>query len=220
VGHANRKLYAVRDVEGGDGTPKRKGQLVTHIRSLLACLVLIGLAGSASASSKARGPFPYVQSGPDGVFYARCVPAQGGKGPGSTKIFRVRAEQDELLDSYDWYAQAGVVLGWSPIEGKVAVMRVHREEREAAKPAAGQAEVSFYLGGKLLKSYTSRELVELGAEEPMTRQGYEGANYKVVGCEQVPGTNRYLFVIEGKGKRRISFDIVTGNCEPAPVKCG
>jgi hypothetical protein len=160
-----------------------------------------------------------VQSGPDGVFYARCVPAADGKGPGSTNIFRVRAEKDELVDSYDWYAQGGVVLGWSPIEGKVAVMRVHRGERDAGKPAAGQAEVSFYLGGKLLKSYTTRELVELGAEESMTRQGH-GANYKVVGCEQVPGTNRYLFVIEGKGGRRISIDIITGNPEPVAVKCG
>jgi hypothetical protein len=193
---------------------------VTHFRGFFACLVILGLATSASARSKARNPFPYVQSGPDGVFYARCVPAADGKGPGSTKIFRVRAENDELVDSYDWYARDGVVLGWSPIEGKVAVMRVHRGERDAGKPAAGQAEISLYLGGKLLKSYTTQELVELGAEESMTRHGHDGANYKIVGCEQVPGTNRYLFVIEGNGGRRIRFDIITGNREPAPVKCG
>ena len=31
----------------------------------------------------------------------------------------------------------------------------------------------------------------------------------MIGCEQVPGTNDYDFVIESKGKR-LAFDIVTG----------
>ena len=198
----------------------RKGTIVRYFRGSFACAVVLGVAASASGLSRARNPFPYVQSGPDGVFYARCVPAQDGNGPGTTKIFRVRADKDELIDSYDWYARDGVVLGWSPIEGKVAVMRVHRGERDAGKAAAGQTEVSFYLGGKLLKSYTTRELVELGAEESMARHGRDGAIYRVVGCEQVPGTNRYLFVIEGKGGRRITFDITSGKPDPAPVICG
>ena len=193
---------------------------MTHFRGFFGCLVLLGLAASASGFSKARAPFPYVQSGPDGVFYARCVPTADGMGPGSTKVFRVRAEKDDLVDSYDWYARGGVVLGWSPIEGKVAVMRLQGGDRDAGKPAGEQAEFSFYLGGKLLKSYATRDLVELGAEESALPAGGRGAVYKVVGCEQVPGTNRYLFVIEVKGGRRISFDIITGQPEPAPVICG
>ena len=51
-------------------------------------------------------------------------------------------------------------------------------------------------------------------------QGGRGAVYKVVCCEQVPGTNRYLFVIEVKGGRRVWFDITTGKPEPARVQCG
>ena len=100
-------------------------------------------------------------------------------------------------------------------------MCLQRSGRDPGKPAAGQAEFSFHLGGKLLKSYITRELVRLGAEESALPQGGRGAVYKVVGCEQVPGTNRYLFVIEVKGGR-IAFDIVTGKpAEPAaPPVCG
>jgi hypothetical protein len=199
-------------------SPARKGQNVKYVRGSFMCVVVLGLAASASAFSKARGAFAYVQSGPDGVFYARCVPADCG--PGSTKIFRVLGDTDKLVDSYDWYSPDGVVLGWSPIEGKVAVMCLHGSGRDPGKPAAGQPEFSFHLGGKLLKSYTTRELVDLGAEESALPQGGRGAVYKVVGCEQVPGTNRYLFVVEVKGGRRISFDITTGTPEPAAVKCG
>jgi hypothetical protein len=60
----------------------------------------------------------------------------------------------------------------------------------------------------------------LGVGEAARPQIGGGAVYRIVGCEQVPGTNRYLFVIETK-TRKISFDIITGKAEPVPpVMCG
>jgi hypothetical protein len=196
-------------------------ETVKYIRASLLCAVVLGLAASASGFSRTRDAHPYVQSGPDGVFYARCVPSADGKGPGSTKIFRVRADKDELVDSYDWYARDGVVLGWSPLAGKVAVMRLQRGERDPGKPATGQAEFSFYLGGKLLKSYTTQELLEMGAEASVLPAGGRGAVYRVLGCEQVPGANQYHFVIETKEGRKLSFDVVTAKpAAPPGVICG
>src|SRR5690606_20574761 len=82
-----------------------------------------------------------------------------------------------------------------PAAGKVAVM--------ARRGPAGP-ELSFHLGGKALASYSVEDLGKLGVEVA-TRRGPAGpvsrAEFRVLGCEQVPGTNDYLFVIESKGKR-------------------
>ena len=69
----------------------------------------------------------YVQSGPDGVVYARCVPDSDNGSKGVTEVYRARKEGDALVDRYDWYTSKGVVLGWSPIAGKVAILAMHDE---------------------------------------------------------------------------------------------
>jgi hypothetical protein len=145
----------------------------------------------------------YVQSGPDGVFYARCVPGEKQSSDGTTKVFKVGRETDELIDAYDWYAPE-VTLGWSPTAGKVAVMARGGKQAAGAEPV----ELSFHIGGKHLISYTAEDLRKLGAEVTV-RTSPTLVNFRVVGCEQVAGTNDYDFVIESKGKR-LAFDIVTG----------
>ena len=155
------------------------------------------------ARADERGNRPYVQSGPDGIFYARCIPNGNLGAEGTTKVSKVGREKDELLDTYDWYAPDGVTLGWSPIAGRVAVM---------ARGSELGSELSFYLGNKKLASYTVEELGKFGVEVAKRRStaGPEvKAEFRVVGCEQVPGTNDYDFVIESKGQR-LAFDIVTG----------
>jgi hypothetical protein len=116
-------------------------------------------------------------------------------------VFQVGKDNDTLLDTYQWYAPEGVTLGWSPTAGKVAVM---------ARRAG--SELSFHLGGKELASYTVEDLAKLGVEVTQMR-GPKGpvprAVFKVVGCEQVPGTNDYDCVIES-GKARLRFDVLTG----------
>src|SRR5829696_2546947 len=110
----------------------------------LLVVVALAVATSHVTASKPVANRAYVQSGADGVFYARCVPA-GDAGPaGTTTIYKVGREKDELIDSYDWYAADGVALGWYPTAGKVAVMA------RGGTPAvdAGRAELSFHLGGK------------------------------------------------------------------------
>jgi hypothetical protein len=178
-------------------------------------------AGNAAAK-RAKGSRPYVVVGPDGVFCAKSVPvdeASDGDVKGTTKVFRVRKDADELVDTYDWHApregQPGLVLAWSPIAGKIAVLRLHDE---AAPSAEDRTELSFYIGGKHLKSYTSKELVALGAS-PVGGKRLDGderrspLDYKVLGCEQVASTNDYRFAVQFAGKK-ILFDILTGNIAP------
>jgi hypothetical protein len=148
----------------------------------------------------------YVQSGPGGAFYARCIPTAQEGSAGRTKIYRVEEAEDELLETYDLYPSA-VVIGWSPIAGKVALMAVVQERAENWKQ---QEELRFLIGGKLLKSYTSADLVAMGADEQMSSERGQRAAYRVGDCEQVPGTNDYDFIVEIKGGVRLRFDILTG----------
>lgn len=149
--------------------------------------------------------YPYVQSGLEGVFYARGVPAANQGLQGTTDIFRVEGEKDQHLDHYDWYALGGVVLGWSPMAGQVAVLaQFHSPTANGDK----HLELAFYLGGKLLRQWTIEDLAKLGLKVKYTPMGRQ-ADFHVVGCVQVPNTNDYDFVIKGQGCE-YAFDILTG----------
>jgi len=174
------------------------------IKSL--CLAM--LIGSLIATSPAwarddRSNFAYVQSIETGVFYARCIPAESEGTKGHTQIYSVSRDKDRLVDSYDWYTRA-VILGWSPIAGKVAVMALGGTPSSDSNK---QVEFSFYLGGKFLHSYTAEDLINWGANSWRSSEGR--MDFKVIGAEQIPGTNEYVFSIEIKGKK-LSFDILTG----------
>ena len=175
------------------------------LRFFLVIALLIG--AHEVFAFKEAGNCPYVQSGPSGVFYARCIP-QTNKGPaGLTEVYRVRKEGDELVDRYDWYTKHGVVLGWSPIAGKVALLAIRKDEPTASDQ---QVEIGIYLGGKLLKSWTTAEFQSLGAKVERSVYGGERAVFTVAGCEQIPGTNEYIFVVVF-GDKKVAFDILTGN---------
>jgi hypothetical protein len=172
----------------------------------LAVLVCVVVTSAADAFKEARRP--YVQSGPDGVFYARCLPRDATGSAGSTSIYKVHAEKDELVDRYDWFTQRGVVLGWSPIAGKVAVMALLEDSPTTPDK---QVELSFYLGGAHLKSWTTAELEKLGAEVSFSHRGGQRAVFQVLGCEQIPRTNQYVFTIQLARDKKVAFDILTGD---------
>jgi hypothetical protein len=69
--------------------------------------------------------------------------------------------------------------------------------------------LSFHLGGKSLASYTGDDLGKLGIEITKRRGPGPSTDFRPVGCEQVPGTNDCVFVIESRGKR-VAFDVLTG----------
>ena len=165
----------------------------------LALAALLAVTVQAHAHRLAHNA-PYVQSGRDGAIYARCVPAADAGTAGTTRIYRVGREKDELLDTHPWYAPEGVTLGWSPLVGKVAV---------AARPGMAAEELSFALGGVRLAGYSAAEVKAMGAAADVVRGVGIRAGIQVIGCEQVPGTNEYDFVVEAGG-RRLRFDILTG----------
>ena len=184
-----------------------------HIGQVARTSVLVAMIMVTGAALAGKvGPHrAYVQSGPDRLgsgLYARCVPSDDRGSAGRTKVFRVRAEGDAVLDEYDWFAPGGLVLGWSPIAGKVALLALMQDE--PADDWKAQEALRFAMGGERLASYTNGQLIEMGAEETADSVYGMRAGFRIIGCEQLPGTNEYDFVLGIDDGKTLRFDITTG----------
>jgi hypothetical protein len=180
----------------------------------MVCVMTVAVCGNAAAMSAEN--FPYVAAFAEySPFYARCIPYKAYGNEGSTQILWVRPEGDEVVATFPWYNRYGIVMGWSPKAGKVAVMRVRQDEGLASDK---QIEFSFYLGEQLLRSYTTDDLAKLGAKVERDDNAIERglgldskrAAYHVEGCEQAWNTNDYYFSIRLDETQTVSFDIITG----------
>jgi hypothetical protein len=179
-------------------------------------ILLITASAVSMAAAKASANRPYVAVMADqGPFYARCIPYEKRGSAGITQVMRVRGEGDEVVVTHPWYNRHGLVMAWSPRVGKVALMRVRQDTGLLAEK---QVEFSFYLGDRLLRSYTTADLARLGANVVVDRRALEDghglsarrAEYRVEGCKQVRCTNDYYFSVRLDATRALSFDIMTG----------
>jgi hypothetical protein len=85
------------------------------------------------------------------------------------------------------------------------------ERQTSSEDAEQQEELGLYLGGKLVKKYTTAQLLKLGAI--LHTPGYskvKRAHFQVLGCIQVPGTNDYYFAVQINKTQILKFDIVSG----------
>lgn len=158
-----------------------------------------------------------------GRFYAKCIPFENFGSKGITKIYKAGKEEDELINTYDWYNSGRLILGWSSKPDEVAVMRLRQDvEYIKGRDIDKQIEFSFYIGGKFLKSYSTKDLVEFGGEKgdfiARSTDGTKGADYEVLGFEW-KGNNSF-FTIRVPNGNKIRFDINTGEVytKPLPVK--
>lgn len=186
------------------------------MRASVAAVILMLMAFGSSGPAKSGGNGPYVVAFEEqSPFYARCLPDEKRGSKGTTQIVCVRTTGDEVITTYSWYNRNGLVLGWSPKAGKVAVMRVRQDEGLLPEK---QIEFSFYLGEQHLQSFTTADLVKLGAKLRRDVAAFESgldvsskrAEYRAEGCKQVRGTNDYYFLVRLDDTRTLSFDILTG----------
>jgi hypothetical protein len=181
---------------------------------MAAVLLIAATCGTAGAKSAANSPY-VVAFEEQSPFYARCIPDKSRGSEGTTQILCLQPKGDEVIATYAWYNRNGIVMGWSPKAGKVAVMRVRQEEGVAVEK---QIEFSFYLGDQCLASYTTADLVKLGAKVELDAGAIEAgldasskrAVYRVAGCKQVWNTNDYYFSVRLDETQALSFDILTG----------
>ena len=188
------------------------------MRQSITVVTILAMAFGSSAMAKSAGNRPYAVAFKDSgqsPFYARCIPDESKGSKGTTEIVRVRREGDEVVTTYAWYNRHGLAMGWSPKAGKVAVMRMKQDEGLAIEK---QIEFSFYLGDQFLRSYTTADLVKLGAKVERDAHAIEGglgasskrAVYRVEGCMQAWNTNDYYFSVRLDEMQTLSFDILTG----------
>ena len=170
--------------------------------------VLLHTVSTSVWASKPVANFPYVHSGLGGRFYVRCIPDDQKGEKGSTILFRVNKDEDVIVDQYDWYSPKGVILGWSPIAGKVAIMRRGGQSSQDHKK---QVEFSFYIGGEYLKIYTTHDLMAMGAKVSFkSLDGSKRPDIEFLECQQIPRTNEYVFRVKISDNKTIKFDILTG----------
>ena len=178
--------------------------------SLALFLIGVGLVSIAGAKSRVATNEPYVTC-LGGTFYARAIPDEEKGTKGTTTIYRVRRDQDEVIERHAWYAPDGLHLGWSPIAGKVAAMAVGGTP---TKDPSERVEFRFYLGAEHLTTYTTADLIKLGLwSNGLQHESRRTHGLRVVGCEQIPRTNEYVFRIvldTNQGEKTIDFDILTG----------
>jgi hypothetical protein len=162
---------------------------------------------------------PIVQSAPGGHAYVRSVPSSDHGTEGKTQLFRVGKNGDELLDEYPVYMRGELYLGGSPITGKMCLVHLELERitsNNDFKKLGKISRLAFYMGGKDLVAYSGEDLEKMGLKDRVQMLVYRHAGqFMVLGIQQVPLTNHYVFVIEkiaekGKGTETICFDITTG----------
>ncbi|NQU09265.1 hypothetical protein HQ590_00620, partial [bacterium] len=116
--------------------------------SLLSAMLLMVATCDHAAAMRASNR-PYVGAFDEqSPFYAKCIPDKSRGSEGTTQILRLRPEGDQVIATYAWYNRKGIVMGWSPKAGKVAVMRVRQDEGFAVEK---QIEFRFYLGDQFLR---------------------------------------------------------------------
>ena len=151
--------------------------------------------------------------------YCRCIPDHKRGDKGVTQILKLQRGGDALVNEYPWYNNQGVVLGWCGEVQGIAVMRVKQDRWWTRRTMDQRVELSFYLQDKLLRSYTTRDLLKLGAEETQIHVDVEElhretvADFKVVGWQRIGETRTSVFTIKVGDGKEIHFDTLTGNLQ-------
>ena len=192
-------------------------------RLLLLPLVLcVSLAYAVAAKADQEGPNDaHVESSSNhstsngGDRYAKCVPSgtYGNKEKGKTYIYRVRDGDDQLLDTYDWFTFGIHVLG---VKKSTSVVRLGPWSR-GHNPSKEHLALAFYLDGKLLKRYSTLDIVGPQGRVKSSVSHYRWRK-KVYGyCWLKKEGQRFQksgFSLETVDGRVISFDYMNGEILP------
>ena len=127
---------------------------------------LIALAGlvyaSAALADDEASNVPHVVAGPYGRCYAESVPryhrdpAAVPRQQGHTEVYQVEASEDVLLQQYDWFSQF-LFLRCRP-GSETFVVRVGPWHR-GHNPRPDHLAIAFYLSGRLIKRYSTLDIV-------------------------------------------------------------
>ena len=170
----------------------------------------MGLPAVARADEEASNGI-YVQSGEGGSYYAKSIPAESYGSKGTTRVYLVKEKEDQLVETFDWYAPRIALMGTSK---GCAVVRFGSWPRGHVASAEELA-IAFYLNGKLLHSYSTLDI----AGKPDNVSGsvsHYTVIQKVLGFRWIESNSHALDIVTTDG-RTLSFDPDTGLLIPPPT---
>lgn len=200
-----------------------------HILTGLFAVMLLVAATYARADEEAA-PYTHVVSGDDGRCFAKSIP-KTTTGPlalqaGLTRVYRVRDDNDMLVDEYDWYAPeiyvrcSGVGSGMDSIH--IALVRRGPAHRGAAVSDDHLA-LAFYIGRELRKSWSTADIAAT-AQNADAAIRVSKSHYRVFDTipgfewlpadalpDSAPGEGRWVFAAVTVDGRRLLFDPATGD---------
>lgn len=136
-----------------------------------------------------------------GVYYAKSIPDSLSGVQGTTEIYKVKPDIDELIYTYDWYSLNGITLSWSPLGG-LGVLRLNIFDFKNP--------LSFYMDGVHLKTYSSEELVVMGAKKRYSTCGWHfDINFVKIGYD-LSNTNNRFYILDFKHDNVKHFNLING----------
>lgn len=159
-----------------------------------------------AAADKEAGNRAYVKASEWGQVYAKSIPAESYGLKGTTNIYQVQPGEDQLLQTYDWYAPELYVDGFTGLQTVYVVqMGPWARGHEASNDHSA---VAFYKNDQRIASYSTLDIV--GAPGNVESSI---SHYHVFGKRhgfRRPFGNQLMFDIEDVKGRLLSFNVDTG----------
>ena len=176
----------------------------------LARLGLLRPDGRAGSLDDEASNVPHVAASSYGRCYAKAVPDSLYGQAGRTRAYWVRARQDSLLASYDWFSQrifleCNVASGDGPVALSVVRFGPWARGQEAK---AQDLALAFYRGPRLLRRYSTLDIAGRPSNVSASVSHYTVID-SVIGYRWVDG-NRYRFDVRRTDGQVLSFDPATG----------
>ena len=201
-----------------------------HSRVLLIALAVSVFASSAVADNEASN-VAHVVAGPYGRCYAKSVPdhvydpEDEPRQQGRTMIYRVGNSKDVVVQRLDWFSQR-LFVKCGPADGIVVVRLgpLHRGH----EPRADHLAIAFYKEGKLLKRFSTLDIVSGEKTQNSSPAIYENVSASVSHYTVFDGVPEMVKITTARGSvfednwviraktvdgRELTFDMATGNLQ-------
>lgn len=160
---------------------------------------------------------PHVVASEWGGCYAKSVPDESYGQKGTTKVYNVKANEDELVTTHDWYSgQIYLHCNVSDSKGNSGISTVRlgpwQRGREVNKDDLA---IAFYLNDKLLKRYSTLDIAQEQKNASASVSHYTVIKNTIGYKRTQAGLDKFL--IETEDGRKLSFLGVTGELVPEQV---
>lgn len=177
-------------------------------------VLLIPLVASVCLGDQEASNVPHLSADEYGRCYAKSVPAESYGQAGVTRVYRVEAGDDQLVHTFDWYANQLYIACNVSAPGKPAAISLVRFGPWHRGHFANQEDLALaiYWGGELVASYSTLDIAGSAGNVSASVSHYTVIE-RVIGFEHTDTNkswNEYQFAVETKGGQTVAFHAATG----------